>query len=209
MSEDLNQLTSLDRGCPPWLAPKWSGPLLLTRHNNLSCNFSSYEIPQIERACMQSFTCRCVLQQLFELCRWELCASYGHDHTKLCELHLDVVLLQKTEQCCGGDPLGGAVRRALHQVNGHVCPERERGNTWPWQKAKTKFLLFKLLLRTYVHSSSRKTCYRPLLIIGQGFNTIYVDGEGLVASEDLVEGLHQLLLLSSHISFLFVDNYDH
>lgn len=75
---------------------------------------------------MHSFTCRRILQELFQLCWCKLCASDGHHHTKLCELHLDVVLLQKTEQCCGRDPLGGAVRRAFHQVNGHVCPVREK-----------------------------------------------------------------------------------
>lgn len=53
------------------------------------------------------------------------------------------------------------------------------------------------------------TCYRPLLVIGQGFDTVYIDGKCLVTSEDLVEGLHQLLLLSSHISFLFIENQDH
>lgn len=48
------------------------------------------------------------------------------------------------------------------------------------------------------------TCYRNLLVNGQGFDAVYINSECLVTSQDLVDGLHQMLLLSSHISFLFI-----
>lgn len=53
------------------------------------------------------------------------------------------------------------------------------------------------------------TYYRNVLVIGQGFDTVHIDSECLVASQDFVEALHQLLLLSSHISFLFIEKQDH
>lgn len=71
-------------------------------------------------------TCRCILQQLLELCWRELCACDGHGHSKLCELDLDVGLLQVAEESGGGDPLGGTIRRTLHHVDDHLCPERSK-----------------------------------------------------------------------------------
>lgn len=47
-----------------------------------------------------------------------------------------------------------------------------------------------------------------LLVTGEGFDTLYINSESLVISKDLVDGLHQLLLLSSHICFLFTENQD-
>lgn len=76
---------------------------------------------------VKSLTCRRVLQQLLELRRRQLCASDGHEHAELCELRLDVVLLQKRGERGGGDALGGAVKGALHQVNDDLRPrERQR-----------------------------------------------------------------------------------
>lgn len=47
--------------------------------------------------------------------------------------------------------------------------------------------------------------YRHLLIIWQCFDTVHIDRKCLVASQDLMERLHQLLLLRSHIGFLFIE----
>lgn len=52
-------------------------------------------------------------------------------------------------------------------------------------------------------------CYRNLLVVRQGFDTVYIDSECLVAPHDLVDRLHQLLLLSSHIGFLLIENQHH
>lgn len=53
------------------------------------------------------------------------------------------------------------------------------------------------------------TCDRNVLVVGQGFDPVYVDSKCLVASQNLVQGLHQLLLLRSHISLLFIEKQDH
>ena len=71
-------------------------------------------------------TCRSILQQLFELCRRQLCACDGHGHSNLWELDLDVALLQKNEECGGGDPLGGAIKGTLHHINDHLGPKGQR-----------------------------------------------------------------------------------
>lgn len=73
----------------------------------------------------KSLTCRRVLQQLLELCWRQLCACDGHEHAKVCELRLDVVLLQKSGERGGRDALGSAVRGAFHQVNDDLRPETE------------------------------------------------------------------------------------
>lgn len=65
------------------------------------------------------------MQQLLEL-RWrKLCACDGHGHPNLCELDLNVGLLQITEECGGRKPLRGAIRRTLNHINHHFCPERQ------------------------------------------------------------------------------------
>lgn len=144
----------------------------------------------------QSLTRRRVLQQLLELRGRQLRASDGHEHAELRELRLDVVLLQERGERGGGDALGGAVRGALHQVNDDLRPgERQRHETVT--EARAEMCL------------CRCVCQRASLVVGQGFNAVDVDSEGLVAPEDLVERLHQLLLLRSHVSFLFVDDQDH
>lgn len=71
-------------------------------------------------------TCWCVLQQLFELCRGELCACGGHEHSNLCELGFDIGLLQITEECGGGDPFGRAIRSTFHQINNHLSPTKAK-----------------------------------------------------------------------------------
>lgn len=48
-----------------------------------------------------------------------------------------------------------------------------------------------------------------VLVIGQGFDDVHIDSESLVASQELVEGLHQLLLQSSHIRFFSIKKQDH
>ena len=53
------------------------------------------------------------------------------------------------------------------------------------------------------------TCNINLLVVRQGFDPFYVDSKCLVASQNLVQGLHQLLLLRSHISLLFIEKQDH
>lgn len=66
------------------------------------------------------------MQQLLELCWRELCACDGHEHAKLRELHLDVGLFQVAEESGGRNPFGGAIRRTLHHVDDHLCPERSK-----------------------------------------------------------------------------------
>lgn len=61
----------------------------------------------------------------------------------------------------------------------------------------------------FVQHPYYETSYRNLLVTGQSFHTLYIDGECLVTSEDLVEGLHQLLLLSSHVRFPFIQDQNH
>lgn len=53
------------------------------------------------------------------------------------------------------------------------------------------------------------TCNTNLLVVWQGFDPFYVDSKCLVASQNLVQGLHQMLLLCSHISLLFIEKQDH
>lgn len=50
---------------------------------------------------------------------------------------------------------------------------------------------------------------RRILVAREGFDPVDIDRERLVISKDFVDGLHQLLLLSSHICFLFSQNQDH
>lgn len=80
----------------------------------------------VSHTCRHSCTCWGVLQQLFELCWSQLRACDRHGHSNLCELDLDVGLLQETEERGGGNPLGGAISSALHHVNDHLSPERQK-----------------------------------------------------------------------------------
>lgn len=145
-----------------------------------------------------AFTCWSILQKLFELSWRELCARDGHGHSDLCELDLNVGLLQITEEGGGGNSLGGAIRRTLHNINDHLGPER--------QFICHDFLLDVLQLMTGISTVRHQ---RNLLVVGQGLHTIDVHSESLVASQDLMKGLHQLLLLGSNICFLFIKNQDH
>lgn len=93
------------------------------------------------RACVRAPTCWRVLQQLLELRRGELRAGGGHDHADLRELGFDVGLLQVGEERGGGDALGRAVGRTLHQVNNHLRPTKKK--------------------QTTQHEGSRETAWHP------------------------------------------------
>uniref|UniRef100_A0A0E9UCE8 Uncharacterized protein n=1 Tax=Anguilla anguilla TaxID=7936 RepID=A0A0E9UCE8_ANGAN len=66
-------------------------------------------------------------------------------HAQLLQLRFDVGLLHVAEERGGRDPLGGAVRRALHHVYDHLR-----------------------------------------LVVGQCFDPLHVDSEGLVSSQQLM-----------------------
>lgn len=101
-----------------------STPSEETQHPQLQIKHEQFVEFSVRMTHTHTFTCRSVLQQLFELCWRQLCACDGHDHSNLCELHLDVGLLQITEECGGRDPLGGAVGRTLHHINNHLGPKK-------------------------------------------------------------------------------------
>ena len=52
-------------------------------------------------------------------------------------------------------------------------------------------------------------CRSCLLVIRQCFHTLYIDGEGLDASQNLMERLNQLLLHRSHIGLLLIQGQGH
>lgn len=67
-------------------------------------------------------TCGGVLQQLLELCWGQCGATDRHDDPQLLQRRLHVQLLHVAVERGRRDSLRRAVRRALHQINDHLCP---------------------------------------------------------------------------------------